>query len=96
MSFKILLGDGLIEEKPIPIDNERIVLIKYNDGVRGDDYGRNFAPTRTISIYDKNNDLIFEKTEDNPYYWGEDKIYQEYYEASQEMMEEAEASGVQI
>lgn len=92
MSIKILLGDRLIEEKPIKIHNDMIVLVKYNDPTRhGDtfDKGRNLAPTRTITVQDNFGNIIFENTEDNPYYWGEEKIEKEFDEAYQEMLEEA-------
>lgn len=90
MSVKIFIGDGLIEEKPILIDEGKTVLIKYNDAVRGKDRGRNLAPTRTISVKDNFGNIIFENTEDNPYYWGEDKINQEIDEAYQELLDETE------
>ena len=96
MSVQIIIGDGLIEEKPIPIEDNKTVFVKYNDPFLGDkdDYGRNLAPTRTIFIKDGFGNVIFENTEDNPYYWGENKIIQTIKDMHQEMIDEAE--GIQL
>lgn len=96
--IQIILGDGLIEEKPIKIHNNMLVLVKYNDPTRqGDtfDKGRNLAPTRTIIVQDNFGNIIFENTEDNPYYWGEERIEKEFDEYLQEAFENMEEDGIQ-